>query len=96
MIDGELKEKTRSVKGNAASWTESFNLWVYLKISIYHDIPTSCGSEAIGSSVLECRVYAKHKIGNDDFIGGTKDTIESLLAEGAAGGLYILILDTFC
>ena len=31
----------------------------------------------------------------DDFIGGTKDTIESLLAEGAAGGLYIFLFPTF-
>jgi hypothetical protein len=36
--------------------------------------------------VLECQVYAKHKIGSDNFIGGTKDTIELLLAEGASRG----------
>jgi hypothetical protein len=41
--------------------------------------------------VLECRVYAKRKIGSDDFLGGTKETIESFLAEGAgtSGGMYI-------
>ncbi|KIM86900.1 hypothetical protein PILCRDRAFT_815342 [Piloderma croceum F 1598] len=41
--------------------------------------------DALGSSVLECRVHTKHKIGSDDFIGGTKDAIDSLLTEGAAG-----------
>ena len=43
-------------------------------------------SDALGSSVLGFRVYAKHKIRNDSFIGGTSGTIESLLADGAAGG----------
>ncbi|KIM75623.1 hypothetical protein PILCRDRAFT_668521 [Piloderma croceum F 1598] len=41
--------------------------------------------DALGSSVLECRVHTKHKIGSDDFIGGTKDAIDSLLTKGAAG-----------
>jgi len=67
VIDGQMKYKTATAKGNAAVWTENF----------YFD--------ALGSSVLECRVYAKHKIGSDDFIGRTKETVESLLAEGAAG-----------
>jgi hypothetical protein len=31
-------------------------------------------------------------MGSDDFIGGVKETVESLLAEGASGGLYLLIL----
>jgi hypothetical protein len=44
------------------------------------------GSDALGSSMLDCRVYAKHKIRRDSFIGGTRGTIESLLAEGASGG----------
>jgi hypothetical protein len=39
---------------------------------------------------LECRLYAKHNIRKDEFIGGTKDTVESLLAEAAAGGLCIV------
>ena len=43
-------------------------------------------SDALGSSVLGFRVYAKHKIRNNSFIGGTSGTIESLLADGAAGG----------
>jgi len=38
--------------------------------------------------MLECRVYAK-----DDFLGGTKDGIELLLAEGVGGGLYIVTLN---
>ncbi len=37
--------------------------------------------------MLECRLYAKN-IFKDRFIGGTKDTIGLLLAEGTAGGLY--------
>ena len=52
-------------------------------------------SDVLAYSVLECRVYAKHKIGSDDFIGGTKDVIESLLTEGAAQGLHILMLHPF-
>jgi hypothetical protein len=48
----------------------------------------SSGSDALESSLLECQIYAKHKVGRDDFIGGTKDAIESLLTEGAAGGLF--------
>ncbi|KIM85063.1 hypothetical protein PILCRDRAFT_817902, partial [Piloderma croceum F 1598] len=68
VIDGQLKHtKSHTVKGNAASWTESF----------YFD--------ALGSSVLECRVHTKCKIGSNNFIGGTKDTVDSLLTEGAAG-----------
>jgi hypothetical protein len=54
------------------------------------------GSHALGSSMLECRVYTKGKIGKDDFLGGTKEeAIQSLLAEGAAasGGLYIFTLN---
>jgi hypothetical protein len=44
-------------------------------------------SDAIGSSVFECQIYALHSIGSDGFIGGTSDRIEVLLAEGATGGL---------
>ena len=39
--------------------------------------------------MLDCRLYAKHNILKDKFIGGTKDAIKLLLVEGAAGGLYI-------
>jgi hypothetical protein len=39
--------------------------------------------------VLECRVYARNKIGSDNFIGGTKDAIELLLAEGASCGTVV-------
>jgi hypothetical protein len=49
----------------------------------------------LGSSVLECCVYAKRKIGTDRFIGGTKGGIESLLAEGASGGLHLLVSALF-
>jgi len=48
----------------------------------------SSGSNALSSSILECRVYAK-KIFKDDFIGGTRDRIKLLLAEGAGRSLYI-------
>jgi hypothetical protein len=43
-------------------------------------------SDTRKTSVLECRVYAQLKIGGEHFIGGTKDTFESLLAESASGG----------
>jgi hypothetical protein len=66
-----------------------------IKTSTSHIVANYCGSYALGSSVLECRVYAKHKIGSDDFIGGMKDVIELLLAERAAGSLYILMLSPF-
>ena len=55
-----------------------------------YGVTNTYNSDALGSSVLQCMVYAKRKVGSDDFVGETKDTIESLLAEGAAGGLSIL------
>jgi hypothetical protein len=51
-------------------------------------------SNALGSSMLECRLYAK-RILKDKFIGGTKDAIELLLAEGASGSLYDPMLSAF-
>jgi hypothetical protein len=45
--------------------------------------------------MLECRLYAQHNILKDNFIGGTKDAIELLLAEGAAGSLYTFMLNHF-
>lgn len=45
--------------------------------------------------MLECRLYAKHNILKDKFVGGTKDAIELLLAEGAVGSLYIFTLSPF-
>ncbi|KAF8510431.1 hypothetical protein JB92DRAFT_439283 [Gautieria morchelliformis] len=39
-----------------------------------------------GSSVLGIKVYRHHTIGNDEYIGGAKERIELLLAEGASGG----------
>jgi hypothetical protein len=53
-----------------------------------HGVTNTCGSDALKTSILECRLYAKHNIRKDHFIGGTKDAIELLLAEGVAGGLY--------
>ncbi len=44
--------------------------------------------------MLECRLYAKNIL-RDKFIGGTKDAIELLLAEGTAGGLYDAMLSPF-
>ena len=38
--------------------------------------------------MLECRVYVKNIHNKDKFIGGTKDAIGLLLAEGTAGGRY--------
>jgi hypothetical protein len=39
-----------------------------------------------GSSVLEIELYRHHTFASDDYIGGAKDRIELLLAEGATGG----------
>ena len=55
----------------------------------------TCDSDASISSMLECRLYAKHNILKDKFVGGTKDAIELLLAEGAVGSLYIFTLNPF-
>jgi hypothetical protein len=43
------------------------------------------------SSVLEIKVYRNHTIGWDDYIGGVKESIEVLLAEGATGQSFSLI-----
>ena len=43
----------------------------------------------LASSTLECQVYAGRKLGNDDFVGGIKDMVEALLAQGAAGGPHL-------
>ena len=43
--------------------------------------------------MLECRLYAKRKA---RFIGGTRDGIEFLLAEGEGGGLSIFMLNPVC
>jgi hypothetical protein len=45
--------------------------------------------------MLDCRVYAKHRSRSDTFIGGTSGTIESLLAEGAAGGQRHIIYHSY-
>ena len=57
-------------------------------------VTNGCRSNALSSSMLECRLYAK-RIFKDKFIGGTKDAIELLLAEGASGGLYEPMLSAF-
>ena len=49
-------------------------------------VTNACGSDALSSSMLECRFYAKNIL-KEKFIGGTKDAIELLLAEGTAGSL---------
>jgi hypothetical protein len=93
VIDGESKHKTGTAKGSTASWTDSFHLSVCLNTSISHGIINSSGSNALSSSILECRLYVKHSIRMDSFIGETKDRIELLLAEGAGGGGYIFVLN---
>ncbi|KAF8726639.1 hypothetical protein AX14_007619 [Amanita brunnescens Koide BX004] len=37
--------------------------------------------------MLECRVYAKHSIREDNFIGGSKDRMKLLFAEGTGGAI---------
>ena len=48
-------------------------------------------SDAHASSIMELRVYARHKIRRDNCIGVVKGTIASLLAEGANGSEFFLI-----
>jgi hypothetical protein len=43
--------------------------------------------------MLKCQLHIKNSFREDHFISGTKDTMESLLTEGAGGGLYILMLN---
>ena len=43
-------------------------------------------SDTPGSSKLKIHVYAKRSLKDDKFIGGTEDTIESLIAKGATTG----------
>ena len=50
-------------------------------------VTNGCASDALSSSTLECRLYTKN-IFKEKFIGGTKDAIELLLAEGSSRGLY--------
>ena len=66
-----------------------FPLVSILDASTLNDVTNSSGSDALGSSVLECRLYAQHTVRKDSLIGVTKDEIKLLLAEGAGGGLYI-------
>jgi hypothetical protein len=46
-----------------------------------------------GSPVLEIEVYRDRTIGSDDYIGGAKERIEVLLAEGATTGLPFSLID---
>jgi hypothetical protein len=50
-----------------------------------HDLKHTPSNDLHESSVLEIEVYRHHKIGRDDYIGGVKESIELLLAEGAKG-----------
>jgi hypothetical protein len=50
-----------------------------------HDLKPMPSNDLHESSVLEIEVYRYHKIGRDDYIGGMKENIEVLLAEGATG-----------
>jgi hypothetical protein len=46
-----------------------------------------------GSSVLEIEVYRHHTIGSDDYVGGAKERIDVLVAEGATGGQPLSLND---
>jgi hypothetical protein len=41
-----------------------------------------------GSSIFEMQVYAQRTIGTDDYIGGLKDTVEILFANGTINGMF--------
>ena len=60
----------------------------YLSSCASRGVTNTCGSDALNSSMLECRLLAKHCMRKDVFIGVTKDAIEMLLDDGAAGRLY--------
>ena len=69
-------------------------LFVSILEALYISGSHACGSNASSSSMLECRLYAKNFF-KDKFIGGTKDALGLLLAEGTAGGLYDSMLSPF-
>jgi hypothetical protein len=50
------------------------------------DLKSMPSNDLHGSSVLGIEVYRHHTIGSDEYIGGAKERIELLLAEGATGG----------
>ncbi|KIM88434.1 hypothetical protein PILCRDRAFT_3429 [Piloderma croceum F 1598] len=62
----------------------------YIKLAIDGDvkqITVAQKGEPVGLRMFTlCRVYAQLKIGGEHFIGSTKGTFESLLAESASGG----------
>ena len=86
IVDGQVKHKTGATK---APWR--FVDGELILVSIHQRLPYLCVTNFCGSdAILECWVYAKHKIGSDDFIGSIRETIESLLAEAAGGGWHYL------
>ena len=82
---GRAPQKEIQLRGQTVSTCE------YLRSSTSCGVTNACGSDALSSSMLECRLHVKHCIRKDVFIGVTKDAIEMLLDEGAAGRLYIYI-----
>jgi hypothetical protein len=55
------------------------------------ELKSTPSNDLHGSPVLEIEVYRDRTIGSDDYIGGTKQRIEALLAEGATGLPFSLI-----
>jgi hypothetical protein len=43
-------------------------------------------SDVPETSTLRLRVFAKRTLGQDDYIGGMEENIQSLLTQGADGG----------
>ena len=60
-----------------------------------NDVTDSSGSNTLNSSILDCLLYVERMFLVDLRVGGTKDEIELLLAEGVHGGLYTFILNLF-
>ena len=79
---GRAPQKEIQLRGQTVSTCEC------LRSSASRSVTNVCGSDALGSSMLECRLHVKHSIRKDVFIGVTKDAIKMLLDEGAAGRLY--------
>ena len=84
---GRAPQKEIQLRGQTVSTCEC------LRSSTSRKVTNACGSDALSSSMLECRLHVKHCIRKDVFIGGAKAAIEVLLDEGAAGRLYTFYFD---
>ena len=57
------------------------------------ELKSTPSNDLHGFPALEIEVYRDRTIGSDDYIGGAKERIEVLLAEGATGGQCFSSID---